>query len=32
MTRCDHQTAKGTRCRREGRYYVRHHDNLEYRC
>lgn len=32
MNRCDHKTTKGTRCRREGSYYVRYHDGLEYRC
>ena len=31
MNRCDHQTTRGTRCRREGRYYVRHADGQEYR-
>ena len=32
MIRCDHQTVKGTRCRKEGRYYVRFDDGREYRC
>ena len=31
MNHCDHKTAKGARCRRAGRYYVRHADGQEYR-